>query len=50
MSVLPILNEERLTISLVHLRQAPLAQFSQMFVEHLRGTLGEGGFHLFNMD
>ena len=49
MSVLPILNEERLTISLVHLRQAPLAQFSQMFVEHLRGTLGEGGFHLFNM-
>lgn len=50
MSVLPILNEERLTISLVHLRQAPLAQFSQLFVEHLRSTLGDSGFHLFNMD
>ncbi|PWC14101.1 LysR family transcriptional regulator [Brenneria roseae subsp. americana] len=50
MAVLPILNEERLTISLVHLRREPLAQFAQVFVEHLRSTLKDGGFHLFNLD
>ncbi|MFS2224657.1 LysR family transcriptional regulator [Pantoea sp. B65] len=50
MAVLPILNEERLTISLVHLRHEPLAQFAQVFVEHLRSALAGGGFHLFNMD
>jgi DNA-binding transcriptional LysR family regulator len=50
MSVLPILSEERLTISLVHLRHEPLAQFAQMFVEQLRSALGNSGFHLFNMD
>ncbi|OSM96285.1 MULTISPECIES: LysR family transcriptional regulator [Lonsdalea] len=50
MAVLPILNEERLTISLVHLRREPLAQFAQVFVDNLRGTLEEGGFHLFNLD
>ncbi|MBP2167380.1 DNA-binding transcriptional LysR family regulator [Erwinia toletana] len=50
MAVLPILNEERLTISLVHLRHEPLAQFAQGFVEHLRGALSASGFHLFNMD
>ncbi|WP_413730239.1 LysR family transcriptional regulator [Sodalis sp. RH22] len=50
MAVLPILSEERLTISLVHLRREPLAQFAQVFVEQLRNTLGGSGFHLFNMD
>nr|WP_113866384.1 LysR substrate-binding domain-containing protein [Brenneria salicis]NMN91896.1 DNA-binding transcriptional LysR family regulator [Brenneria salicis ATCC 15712 = DSM 30166]RBP62886.1 DNA-binding transcriptional LysR family regulator [Brenneria salicis ATCC 15712 = DSM 30166]RLM30750.1 LysR family transcriptional regulator [Brenneria salicis ATCC 15712 = DSM 30166] len=50
MAVLPLLDEERLTISLVHLRREPLAQFAQVFVEHLRSTLEEGGFHLFNLD
>lgn len=50
MSVLPILSEERLTISLVHLRHEPLAQFAQMFVEQLRSALGNSGFHLFNLD
>lgn len=50
MAVLPILDEERLTISLVHLRNEPLAQFAQVFVEHLRGALEESGFNLFNMD
>lgn len=50
MAVLPILNEERLTISLVHLRNEPLAQFAQVFIDHLRAALGENGFYLFNMD
>ncbi|WP_437610090.1 LysR family transcriptional regulator [Erwinia sp. V71] len=50
MAVLPILNEERLTISLVHLRREPLAQFAQVFVDQLRSTLEESGFHLFNLD
>jgi len=50
MAVLPILNEERLTISLVHRRNEPLAQFAQVFVEHLRNVLAESGFNLFNMD
>ncbi|MCV9877640.1 LysR family transcriptional regulator [Brenneria izbisi] len=50
MAVLPLLDEERLTISLVHLRREPLAQFAQVFVEHLRSTLEEGGFHLFKLD
>lgn len=50
MAVLPIMTEERLTVSLVHLRQEPLAQFAQAFVEHLRCALSTSGFHLFNMD
>ncbi|ADU72895.1 LysR family transcriptional regulator [Pantoea sp. At-9b] len=50
MAVLPILGEERLTISLVHLRHEPLAQFAQVFVEHLRRVLDASGFHLFNLD
>lgn len=50
MAVLPILAEERLTISLVHLRHEPLAQFAQVFIDHLRKVLDSSGFHLFNMD
>jgi DNA-binding transcriptional LysR family regulator len=50
MAVLPILGEERLTISLVHLRHEPLAQFAQVFIDHLRKVLDSSGFHLFNMD
>lgn len=50
MAVLPILREERLTISLVHLRREPLAQPAQLFVDQLRSTLEESGFPLFRMD
>lgn len=50
MAVLPLLEEERLTVSLVHLRREPLAQFAQGFVEQLRGTLAENGFALLSGD
>jgi DNA-binding transcriptional LysR family regulator len=50
MAVLPLLAEERLTVSLVHLRREPLAQFAQGFVEHLREKLNENGFELFGID
>jgi DNA-binding transcriptional LysR family regulator len=49
MAVLPLLAEERLTVSLVHLRREPLAQFAQGFVEHLREKLSENGFELFGI-
>jgi tetratricopeptide (TPR) repeat protein len=48
MAVFPILQQERLTVSLVHLRREPLAQLAQTFVEQLRGTLRASGFKLFD--
>ncbi|MET0612093.1 MAG: LysR substrate-binding domain-containing protein, partial [Pseudomonas caspiana] len=48
MAVLPFLQQERLTVSLVHLRREPLAQLAQTFVEHLRETLRASGFKLFD--
>ena len=48
MAVLPILQAERLTVSLVHLRREPLAQLAQTFVEQLRETLRGCGFELFD--
>ena len=48
MAILPILEDERLTVSLVHLRREPLAQLAQAFVEQLRGTLSHSGFELFD--
>ena len=50
MAVLPVLRDERLTVSLVHLRREPLAQFAQGFVEQLRTTLVENGFDLFGSE
>ena len=50
MAVLPIMNEEWLTISLVHLRHQPLAQLAQRFIDHLRYSLSEDGFNLFKLD
>lgn len=47
-AVLPFLQQERLTVSLVHLRREPLAQLAQTFVEHLRETLRASGFKLFD--
>jgi DNA-binding transcriptional LysR family regulator len=50
MAVLPVLTDERLMVSLVHLRREPLAQFAQGFVEQLRGTLTGNGFDLIGSD
>ncbi|MDT3722824.1 LysR substrate-binding domain-containing protein [Pseudomonas oryzihabitans] len=50
MTVLPLLTDERLTVSLVHLRREPLAQFAQGFVEQLRRTLADSGLELFGDD
>jgi DNA-binding transcriptional LysR family regulator len=50
MAILPILADQRLTVSLVHLRREPLAQFAQGFVDHLRRTLAESAFELLNVD
>lgn len=48
MAVLPVMQQEFLTVSLVHLRREPLAQIARTFVEQLRATLNSSGFELFN--
>lgn len=44
MAVLPLLSDERLTVSLVQLRREPLARLAQTFVERLREVLLESKF------
>lgn len=39
MAILPLLEDECLQVSLVHLRREPLAQLAQQFVEQLRETM-----------